>query len=196
MWPADCVLRMVMFTNWWKDRGGIRWKRFVQRWYRYSPKNIRKKHALSDQLLESVKYINHLQDTLIALGKKRDELSLSSTVKPFSNSTPVYKNLQTSQARPANVPETFPTIRVSKFSSGIQVTANTFKDQIDFSSLLLVLEEAGVEVVSATVSALNDRVFYSIHSKLPDFRHFDSAVLHGRIDQLMKGKLPSNSLIK
>ena len=60
----------------------------------------------------------------------------------------------------------FQTIRVSKFGPGIQVTVNTFKNQIEFSSLLMVLEEAEVDVVSATVSAINDRVFYSIHSKV------------------------------
>jgi hypothetical protein len=60
----------------------------------------------------------------------------------------------------------------------------------------MVIEEARVEAVSATFSAINDRVFYSIHSKLSDFRHFDSAVLYGRIDQLMNGNLPQNSMIK
>ena len=30
----------------------------------------------------------------------------------------------------------------------------------------MVLEEAGVEVVSATASAINDRVFYTIHAKV------------------------------
>lgn len=154
----------------------------------------KKKHTLSDQLLEAVKYIDHLQDTLIELEKRRDMLSLSSTVKPFSSSTCVYKTLQASQAGPSNITETFPTIRVSKFSSGIQVTANTFKNQIDFSSLLSLLEEAGVEVVSAASTAINDRVFYNIQLKLPEILHFDSGVLHRRIDQLMKGNLPSNSL--
>lgn len=36
----------------------------------------RKKHTLSDQLLEAVKYIDHLQDTLIELEKGRDFLTL------------------------------------------------------------------------------------------------------------------------
>lgn len=155
----------------------------------------KKNYTLSDQLLEAVKYIDHLQDTLIQLEKRRDLLSLSSTVRRFSSSTSVYRTLQASQAGPSNVTETFPTIRVSKFSSGIQVTANIFKNQIEFSSLLSVLEEAGLEVVSATSSAINDRVFYSAHLKLPEILHFDSGVLHRRIDQLMKGKLPSHSLI-
>jgi len=100
------------------------------------------------------------------LGKKRDELKFLATVKPISNSSCVYKNMQASQARPSNVPDKYQTIRVGKFGPGIQVTVNTFKNQIDFSSLLMVLEEAGVEVVSATVSDINDRAFYSIHSKV------------------------------
>jgi hypothetical protein len=117
-------------------------------------------------LLEAIQHIRHLQDKLIDLGKKRDLLKLLGTVKPFSNTSCVYKNLQDSQARPPNVQDKFQKIRVSKLGPGIQVTVNTFKNQIDFSSLLMVLEETGAEVVSATVSAINDRVFYSIHSKV------------------------------
>jgi len=151
---------------------------------------LKTKCTLSDKLLEAIKHIRHLQDKLIDLEKKRDVLKLSATVKPFSNSSSVYKTLQDSQARPSNVQDKFQIIRVRKFGPGIQVTVNTVKNQIDFSSLLMVLEETGAEVVSATVSAINDRVFYSIHSKLSDFRHFDTAVLQGRIDQLMNGNLP------
>ena len=103
-------------------------------------------------------YIRHLQDKVKELIKKRDELILLATVKPFSNNSSNAKTLQ--------VLETLPTIRVSRFGSGIQVTANCFRNQIDVSSIVMVLEEAGVEVVSATVSAINDRVFYSIHSKV------------------------------
>ena len=119
-------------------------------------------------MLEVIKHIRHLQDKLIDLGKKRDVLKFSATVKPFSNISSDYKKLQDSQARPSIVQDKdkFQTIRVSKFGPGIQVTVNTVKNQIDFSSLLMVLEETGAEVVSATVSAINDRVFYSIHSKV------------------------------
>lgn len=111
-------------------------------------------------------------------------LSLSSTVRPFSSSTSVYKTLQASQAGPSNVTETFPTIRVSKFSSGIQVTANIFKNQIDFSSLLSVLEEAGLEVVSATSSAINDRVFYSTHLKV-SLRYYMTNLNRGCLSEFL-----------
>jgi len=121
---------------------------------------------LPDQLLEVIKYIHHLQNTLIELEKKKDELSLSRTVKTFSNASSFYKDLQVFEARPSNVAETFPIVRVSNFGPGIKVSANAFKNQIELSSLLMILEEAGVEVVSATVSAINDRVFYSVHSKV------------------------------
>lgn len=116
--------------------------------------------------MEAIKYISHLQDKLIDLEKKRDELNIPATFKTLSNSYFAYKNLQDSQAQPSDVREKFQTIRVSKFGQGIQVSVNAFNNQIHFSSLLMVLEEAGVEVVSATVSAINDRVFYSIHSKV------------------------------
>lgn len=146
------------------------------------------KHTISDKLLEATKHIRHLQAKLIELGKKRDELN--GTVKPFFGSSSVYKNLEAAHVRPSNALDKFQTIRVSKFGQGVQVTVNTFKNQTELSSLLMVLEEAEVYVVSATVSAINDRVFYCIHSKISDFRNFDSAVLQGRIDQLMNGNLP------
>ena len=114
---------------------------------------------MSDKLLEAIKYIHHLQDTLTELENKRDGLKLSGNVKSLYSSSSVYKNLQASE-------ETFPTIRVSKFGSGIQVTANIFRNQIDFSSLLFVLEDVGVEVVSASLSVINDKAFCSIHSQV------------------------------
>lgn len=155
------------------------------------PEEYRKtKCTLSEKMLEAVKYISHLQDKVTEVGKKRDELKFMATVKPFSTSSCVYKNLQASQARPPIEPENHQSIRVGKFGPGIQVTVNTFKNQIELSILLMVLQEAGLEVFDATVSAINDRVFYSIQSKLSDFRQFDSAVLHGRIDHLMNGNLP------
>lgn len=144
--------------------------------------------TLSDKLLDAIKHIRHLQAKLIVIGKKRDESM--ATAKPFSDSSCVYKNLQASQVRPSNVRDKFQTIRVSKFGRGIQITVNASKNQIEFSSLLMVLEEAEVDVVSATVSAINDRVFYSIHSKLSDSLNFDSAVLRARIDPLMNGNIP------
>nr|UFA45705.1 bHLH07 [Pinus massoniana] len=156
----------------------------------------KRKCTLSDKLLEVIKHIRQLQNKLIELEKQRDLLNLSVTVKPFPNSSCIYKNLQASQARPSNVRDKFQTVRVSKFGLGIQVAVNTFKNQIAFSCLLNLLEEAGVEVVSATVTAINDRVFYSIHSKLLDLRYFDAAVLQGRIDQLMNDNLPKVSVTK
>lgn len=156
------------------------------------PDEYRKtKSTLADKLLEAVQYIRYLQDKVIDLREKRDLIKLSGTVKPFSNSSSVYGNLQASKALVSNVQDKFQTIRVSEFGPGIQVIVNTFKNQIDFSSLLVLLEEAGVHVVSSTVSTINDRSFYSIHSKLSSFRHFDSAGLHRRIGQLMSGNLPN-----
>lgn len=156
----------------------------------------KRKCTLSDKLLEVIKHIRQLQNKLIELEKQRDLLNFPVTVKPFPNSSCIYKNLQASQARPSNVREKFQTVRVSKFGLGIQVVVNIFKNQIAFSCLLNLLEEAGVEVVSATVTAINDRVFYSIHSKLLDLRYFDAAVLQGRIDQLMNDNLPKVSVTK
>ena len=89
-----------------------------------------------------------------------------SPLNHFSVVLSVFKTLKTAQVRPSNVLDKFQTFRVSKFGPGVQVTVNTFKNQIEFSSLLMVLEEAEVDVVSATVSAINDRVFYSIHAKV------------------------------
>nr|UFA45707.1 bHLH09 [Pinus massoniana] len=152
------------------------------------------KCTLSDKLLEAVKHIRHLQNKLIELEKKRDVLKYPATVNPFSNSFCNYKTLQASELRSSNVRDKFQTIRVSKFGPGIQVTVNIFKNQIDFSSLLTELEEAGLEVVIATVTAINDRVFYTIHSKMLDFRHFDSAFLHRRVGQLIDGSLPKCSM--
>ena len=125
---------------------------------------MKTKHTISDKLLEAINHIRHLQAKLIEFEKKRDEQK--ATVKPFFGSSSVFKTLKTAQVRPSNVLDKFQTIRVSKFGPGIQVTVNTFKNQIEFSILLMVLEEAEVDVVSATVSAINDRVFYSIHSKV------------------------------
>jgi len=107
-----------------------------------------------------------LQNKLIELEKKRDVLKYSATVNPFSNSFCNYKTLQAAELRSSDVRDKFQTIRVSKFGPGIQITVNIFKNQLDFSSLLTELEEAGLEVVNATVTAINDRAFYSIHSKV------------------------------
>lgn len=161
------------------------------------PDEYRKtKCTLSDKLLEVIQHIRHLQNKLIDVEKQRDLLNFSTAVKPFSDGSCIYKNLQASRARSSNVRDKFRTVRVSKFGMGIQVAVNIFKDQIAFSCLLNLLEEAGVEVVSAAVTAINDRVFYSIHSKLLDLRYFDTAVLQGRIDQLMIDNLPKVSVTK
>ena len=74
-----------------------------------------------------------------------------SPLNHFSVVLSVFKTLKTAQVRPSNVLDKFQTIRVSKFGPGVQVTVNTFKNQIEFSSLLMVLEEDIVEVASVVL---------------------------------------------
>jgi len=59
-----------------------------------------------------------------------------------------------------------PIVKIKSKGSAVQVWTNTFEHQIVYSDILMALEDGGLEVVCAASSAVNNRVYHTIHTKV------------------------------
>jgi len=148
--------------------------------------NLQGKPTAPDQVLEAVNYVRRLQ-------RKIEDLSAESK-KMKANSDKIAKvsfdgsrfSKFCSRSRPVggSVRE-FPTLKINCDGSGVQVWTNTFEHEIVYSDLLLALEEGGLEVVSAASSAINNRVYHTIHAKVFDLNTFNIHNLYQKLWHLI-----------
>eukprot|EP01018_Ginkgo_biloba_P011968 Gb_31175 [translate_table: standard] len=147
--------------------------------------NIKGKRSISDQLLEAVGYIKHLQKKVQELTKKADDMRISNKRDMI-----FIKGVHHSQEKVCpGRSEAFPPVKINSLGSALHISTNTFKYQIVYSELLLVLKESGLDVVSAISTAINDKVFHTIHAKVLDLHSFESATLYNKLYHLIGEKM-------
>lgn len=152
--------------------------------------NLRGKRAVSDQVQEAVNYVRHLQQKVEDLSTEREKMKANSDenakvslegVRLSSNEKICIK------AQPIGGSDReFPTVKIKSMGSTLQVCTNTFEHQIVFSDLLLAIEEGGLEVVSAASSAINNRIFHTIHTKVCDLETLNIDTLEQKLWHLIR----------
>lgn len=115
-------------------------------------------------------YIRHMQHKVEELSTEREKLRANSdknakaslkAVKLFSDEKVCCKALPVECSD-----RELPAVKIKSMGSVVQVCTNTFLQQIVYSDLLLALEEGGLEVVCAASSAINNKVYHTIHTKV------------------------------
>nr|UFA45756.1 bHLH63 [Pinus massoniana] len=139
---------------------------------------LRGKRAESDQVLGAISYIGHLQQSVEAVSRERDRLKANLNRQEQMSSVRMHElssNEKFSSKQPwlQRSDEEFPTVEIKSIHSGVRISLNVFEDQIVYSNLLLALEECGLEVVNATSSSVNNKVFHNIYNKVSDINKFN-----------------------
>ncbi|GLJ55125.1 hypothetical protein SUGI_1183080 [Cryptomeria japonica] len=121
--------------------------------------SLRGKRSISDQLLEAVNYVRHLEQQIRDLTKQKDNRNIGSV---FSRALEVSVTLEFNKSG-----EGFPCVKTKLVgSASIQISINAFKSPVALSGLLLVLEEAGLEIVTAASFATSERFFHVVYTKV------------------------------
>ncbi|KAH9317658.1 hypothetical protein KI387_019427, partial [Taxus chinensis] len=117
---------------------------------------IRGKRSTAEHLSQTTEYIKHLQHKVKELTQKREETRNGI----IGGDLTFTEDLNFSVSS-----ETFPTVKVITVGSGVLVSTNTVKSDMVLSDLLLTLENNGLDIVSASSSAMSDKIFHTIHAK-------------------------------
>jgi len=152
--------------------------------------SLRGKRAVSDQVQETVNYVHHLQRKVEDLSIERDKLK----AKSDNNAKVSFQGVRLSsddkfciKALPiGGSNREFPTVKIKCMGSAYQVWTNTFEHQIVYSDLLMTLEDGGLEVVCAASSAINNRVYRTIHTKVSDLNIFNIDTLYPKLWHLVR----------
>ncbi|KAK6917572.1 hypothetical protein RJ641_018323 [Dillenia turbinata] len=123
--------------------------------------------TLPDQLNEAANYIKGLQTNLIKMKEKRDSLmgidENSASTSALSTRSGMMRGLIT------------PHIEIHEIGSALEVVLITGLDnQFMFNETIRLLHEEGYEIINASSSVVNNRVFNTIHSQVRE-----SASNHG-----------------
>lgn len=148
------------------------------------------KRSQSDQVLGAISYIGHLQQCVEALSRERDILKVNLNRQEQMSSVSMHElssNEKFSSKQPwlQRSDEEFPTVEIKSIRSGVRISLNVFEDQIVYSNLLLALEECGLEVVNATSSSVNNKVFHNIYNKVSDIDKFNEDNLYEKLRHLL-----------
>ena len=128
---------------------------------------LQRKRTVSDQVLEAVTYVRHLQQNVQDLSAEREKMkadshqnakvSMEKSVDKIPDRNREYPSLKINSDRE------YPSLKINSVSSGVQIWTNSLEHEIVYSEILLALVEGGLEVVSAASSAINNRVYHTIH---------------------------------
>lgn len=155
--------------------------------------NLRGKRSVSDQVQAAVNYVLSLQQKVEDLTTERD-IKMKAKVHSERNENVSLDGVQfssnektgKSQLFRESDRDQFPAVEIKSVGSGVQVSTKTFEHQILYCHLLQALEEAGLEVLSATCLAIKtNRVFHSIHTKVHDLNAFDIETLYQKLWHLI-----------
>ncbi|XP_057419500.1 transcription factor bHLH162-like [Lotus japonicus] len=110
--------------------------------------------AQQDQLDLAAGYIKHMREKIDKLkGKKEQAMSMMSS----SRSNDGFFNISTK----------LPLLEIRDLGSAIEVMLITgLNKNFMLYQVICVLEEEGVEVVTANFSTISDKIFYTIHAKV------------------------------
>jgi hypothetical protein len=129
---------------------------------------VQGKRTVSEQVLEAVNYVGHLQRKIEDLSAQREKMKVNSdqnakvSFEKFCNKTPPFGGSD----------REYPAVKINSVGSGVQIWTNTLEHEIVYSDILLALEEGGLEVVSAASSAINNRVYHTIHAKVISYTRY------------------------
>lgn len=143
--------------------------------------NIRGKRAESEQLLESVNYVRYLQQKVEELSAERQKMKVNSdqnakvSFSKFPSKTPPFGGSD----------RDCPAFNIKSVGSGVQIWTNSLEHEIVYSDILLALEDGGLEVVSASSSAVKNRVYHTIHAKVFDLKTFNIHTLYQKLWHLI-----------
>ncbi|GLJ55375.1 hypothetical protein SUGI_1188720 [Cryptomeria japonica] len=133
------------------------------------------KSSLTDQLSVATDYIRHLQEKVEELTKKRDEMKMSEMQYYKVNNDISFRKC-----------DAFPLVNVNHVGSLVLITTNTLRKQMALSRLLLVVEEEGLHIISASSFTADDKVYHTLHCKLFDKKRFTGGTkLEQRLWQLI-----------
>eukprot|EP00253_Pinus_taeda_P018183 PITA_18183 len=128
--------------------------------------NLRGKRTAAEEVLETVNYVCHLQQQVKELSAQREKMKVNSD-----------QNARVSFEKICNKTVSFGgsdqdlAVKINSVGSGVQIWTNILERDIAYSDILLALEEDGLEVVSAASSAINNRVYHTIHAKVVSYTH-------------------------
>lgn len=110
--------------------------------------------TLQDQLDQAATYIKQLKERIDELRVKKEVLALMS--QNFNSSLPVSASF------------TVPLVELRESnSSNIEVlVVGGLENNISLCSVISVLEEGGVDVVSANISRVGERFFHTVHAQV------------------------------
>ncbi|KAJ6402093.1 hypothetical protein OIU84_014215 [Salix udensis] len=141
------------------------------------PRESSREPALSvpDQLDEAASYIKRLQASLEKMKEKRDRLMGMERANYISKNS----------SRGTITGSRSPRIEVREMGSTLEVVLMNGSDSLFmFNEIIRALHEEGAEIINASLSAVEDTVFHTIHSKVRDSAH--SMNTAARISQRLK----------
>ncbi|KAK1302174.1 hypothetical protein QJS10_CPB12g00938 [Acorus calamus] len=125
-----------------------------------------------DRLDKTTEYIQSLQDKLKVLKERKEYI--------------IYGSGGTSSSALATM-ATPPHIEIHDLGPAMEVIAiSSPSERFVFYDMVIVLEEEGVEVLNASFSVLDDKVFYTVHSLVPESRsEFEMSRILERLKRLI-----------
>eukprot|EP00253_Pinus_taeda_P010458 PITA_10458 len=154
--------------------------------------NIRGERAASEQLLEAVNYVRYLQQKIEDLSARRDKQKVNFdqnakvSFRKFCIKTPPFRGSDWE----------CPAVNIKSVGSGVQIWTKSLEHKIVYSDILLALEDGGLEVVSASSSAVKNRVFHTIHAKVFDHNTFNIQNLYQKLWHLINAHHNKNQYLR
>jgi len=139
--------------------------------------NLSGKPTVAQQVLEAVSYVRHLQRKIENLSAEREKMKVNSD----QNAKVLFEKFCHKTLPLEGSDREYPAVKINSVGSGVQIWTNSLEHEIVYSDILLALEEAGLEVVSAVSSAINNRVYHTIHTKVFDLNTFNIHTLYQKL---------------
>ncbi|KAF8044308.1 hypothetical protein BT93_A2332 [Corymbia citriodora subsp. variegata] len=132
------------------------------------------KRSMSDYMNEAVNYIKHLQAKIRELSFKRDGLKSIHSLAAFDS--------------PSSDSSCLTLFTVNSFLESVDIVISRSIREKDLllSTVLELLLQHGLDIVSCVFSQVNDRVVHTIHCELADGNgSFDLTLLEGELKELL-----------
>lgn len=143
--------------------------------------NLRGKRTVSEQVLEAVNYVSHLQRKIEDLSAQRERMKVN-----FDQNAKVsFQKYCNKTLQFVGSDGECPAVKINPAGSGVQILTYALEHEIAYSDILLRLEQCGLEVVNAASSAINNKVYHTIHTKVLDLNTFNIHTLYQKLWHLI-----------